>query len=78
VLFVAERVSSQLRVGIRAPRSLKAIQEHEVSQQTCRAGRKAWVDSPLASGRSDPCAADPLYDPWLHVSAAIKGENASS
>jgi hypothetical protein len=78
LLGVAHQLRSQFRLAIRALPSLKAIQGHEVSQQTCSAVRKARMDSSLAPGSSDSCAADPLSDSGLHVSAATSEESASS
>jgi hypothetical protein len=66
--------TSQLRLVIRARLSPKAIHGHEVSQPTRSAVRKTRVDSPLAPGSSDPCAADSLPDPRLHVTAAPPSE----
>lgn len=68
----------QSRLAIRALASVKAIQEHEVSQQTCSAVREARMDPSLAPGSSDSCAADPLSDPRLHLSATTSEEGASS
>src|SRR5262245_3425466 len=60
-------LAGQSRLAIRALASVKAIQEHEVSQQTCSAVREARVDPSLAPGSSDSCTADPLSGARLHL-----------
>ena len=71
-------LAGQSRLAIRALASVKAIQEHEVSQQTCSAVREARVDPSLAPGSSDSCTADPLSDSRLHLSATTTSEESAS